>query len=153
MGMRSFVGFVLVALGTVSVFADDFRQLVEADWFLQEEVRYAPQRDGAATPASDAAGGCDGVKDGNYGFHTNPQENPWWQVDLGVSGPVARVVVWNRCIGAPERANRFEVLVSDDGAAWEKVYSQKGKDFHGVVGGPPATVDLEKVTGDRKSVV
>ena len=33
--------------------------------------------------ASDAAGAVDGVKNGRYGFHTNYEPNPWWQVDLG----------------------------------------------------------------------
>ena len=54
-----------------------FRDQVEADWLLQEQYRYgATPRD--LTPESDAAGACDGVKDGEWGFHTSQQDAPWW---------------------------------------------------------------------------
>lgn len=34
---------------------------------------------------NDAAGGYDGIKNGHHGFHTDKEQNPWWQVDLGKS--------------------------------------------------------------------
>ena len=63
---------------------------------------------------ADAAGGCDGVKNGEWGFHTGEAEDPWWQVDLGETQPIARVVIWNRTAAA-ERARQIRVLLSEDG--------------------------------------
>ena len=71
-----------------------WRQLVEADWLAYEESLMASNHV-ALLPCEDAAGGCDGVKDGGAGFHTENQAQPWWQVDLGNPQPLARVVIWN----------------------------------------------------------
>ena len=43
------------------------REQIEADWLRQDAVRSTPA---AVTPEEDAAGACDGVKDGKWGFHT-----------------------------------------------------------------------------------
>ena len=87
--------------------AKSWRQLVEADWLDYEESLVATNHV-ALLPCDDAAGGCDGVKDGGPGFHTEKQDQPWWQVDLGTPQPVARVVIWNRTECA-ERASRLQV--------------------------------------------
>ena len=70
---------------------------IEADWLLQDVVRMLPAAPNGGSGTSittrqDAAGGCDGIKDGTYGFHTDQGERPWWQVDLGESLPLDRVV-------------------------------------------------------------
>jgi len=64
---------------------------IEADWLHQDELRNAksPARrpgGGNATAEQDAAGGVDGVKNGSWGFHTDNENDPWWQVDLGNGG-------------------------------------------------------------------
>lgn len=114
----------------------DFREQVEADWLLQEQLR---ARHGNATTQSDAAGACDGVKDGRWGFHTNLVESPWWQVDLGERQAIGRVVVWNRC-DAADRATGLQIQFSDDANSWRTVYTHDGTVFHGAQGGPPLTV-------------
>ena len=76
--------------------------MIEADWLAYEESLMATNPL-ALLPRDDAAGGCDGVKDGGTGFHTEKQDQPWWQVDLGKRQPVARVVIWNRCDCAQPR--------------------------------------------------
>ncbi len=119
----------------------DFTQVIEADWILQEQYR-AATASGPVTTASDAAGGCDGVKNGTYGFHTGFMQAPWWQVDLGAVSPLARIVVWNRCDGAAERAARLAVLLSPDGAAWERVHAHDGTTFGGVPDGKPLSIEL-----------
>jgi len=116
----------------------DFREQVESDWLLQEQLR---SRNATVTAQSDAAGGCDGIKNGRWGFHTNCVESPWWQVDLGKVAPVDRVVVWNRC-DAADRATRIRILFSDDGASWRTVYMHDGTLFYGMQGGPPLSVTL-----------
>ena len=37
------------------------------------------------------AGGCDGIKNGEWGFHTDLTQNPWWQVDLGKTQALGRI--------------------------------------------------------------
>ncbi len=67
--------------------------LIEADW-IERDRWFAPEKAKAEQPAAtkapgvttveDAEGGCDGIKNGRWGFHTASGEtDPWWQVDLG----------------------------------------------------------------------
>ena len=119
-----------------------FRKQVEADWLLQERYRHVRTPD-KITPQADAAGACDGIKNGKWGFHTGMAEDPWWQVDLGECRPVARVRVWNRCDGgAASRANRLQVRLSDDGKDWRTGYVHDGKVFHGHKDKRPLVVRL-----------
>ncbi|HYW79032.1 MAG TPA: hypothetical protein VE890_05615, partial [Thermoguttaceae bacterium] len=73
----------------------DFKQEIEADWLRQLLRDPEPYHRSLISPEVDAAGACDGVKDEETGFHTDRQENPWWQVDLGEPGPLSRIVVYN----------------------------------------------------------
>jgi hypothetical protein len=110
---------------------------IEADWLLQARIR--GQRPAIRkntplsyhiTPEQDAAGGCDGVKDGSWGFHTGLDERPWWQVDLGARMPLARIVIYNSGYSAEwKRLLGFTVLLSDDGQAWTHVFRHDGKEF------------------------
>ncbi|MBN1443326.1 MAG: discoidin domain-containing protein, partial [Planctomycetes bacterium] len=111
------------------------RGLIEADW-IDEDRRFAAERQrGEAAPAEtgapaspavnaqgvttrqDASGGCDGIKNGRWGFHTaSGEEDPWWQVDLGEVTEIDRVVVYNRTDGgtAP-RTRHLQILGARDG--------------------------------------
>lgn len=118
-----------------------FRDQVQADWLLQEQYRYgATPRD--LTPESDAAGACDGVKDGEWGFHTSQQDAPWWQVDLGGECLVQRVVVWNRCDSVAPRAAHLKLLASADGASWQEWYAHNGAVFYGFSDNAPLAIDI-----------
>jgi mono/diheme cytochrome c family protein len=117
-----------------------WRQLVEADWLAYEESLAATNHV-ALKPGDDAAGGCDGVKDGGPGFHTEKQDQPWWQVDLGTPQPIARVVIWNRSECA-ERALRLQIKLSDDGRTWTTVYHHDGSTFFGFSDNKPLTARL-----------
>src|SRR5579871_1091666 len=66
-------------------------------------------------PAAQAA--VDGNTDGNY-FDgsvtaTNPDTNPWWQVDLGASSAITSIVVFNRTDCCGSRLSDYWVFVSD----------------------------------------
>jgi Hydrazine synthase alpha subunit middle domain/NedA-like, galactose-binding domain/WD40-like Beta Propeller Repeat len=117
-----------------------WRQLVEADWLDYEQTLLATNAV-ALRPSDDAAGGCDGVKDGGPGFHTERQAQPWWQVDLGKPERIGRVVVWNRTQCA-ERAATLQVRLSDDGRRWRVVYTHDGHTFYGFSDNKPLTVTL-----------
>ncbi len=68
----------------------------------------------STTPASKAV---DGNTDGNYSdgsvAHTNADANAWWQVDLGASGQLSSIVIWNRTDCCGTRLGDYWVFVSD----------------------------------------
>lgn len=120
--------------------AQDLRTAIEADWRLQEKLMYKPAA-ALVTPEEDAAGGCDGVIDGKWGFHTGMALDPFWQVDLGEELPVGRVVLWNRCDGSAGRNNHIKVHFSLDGQRWRALYTHNGKPFFGHSDNDPLVVD------------
>jgi hypothetical protein len=110
------------------------REQIEADWLHADalrETKTAGGQSGTVTREQDAAGGCDGVKNGQWGFHTENEENPWWQVDLGQSGPLERVLVYNRCDDCAGRNARILVLLSDDAKTFRPAYQHDGTVFYG----------------------
>ncbi len=115
------------------------RQDFERDWERQSALREAPS--GAVTPAEDAAGALDGVINGAWGFHTEIEDDPWWQVDLGDVVPLDRIVLYNRTEFA-ERNARIMVLLSGGGAAWREAYRHDGAVFLGHADGKPLAVAL-----------
>jgi len=94
------------------------------------------------SPTAHGAGGVDGIINGKFGFHTDNEANPWWQVDLGTAQRLDRAVLFNRTDCAAERAKTVTVLLSDDGAAWRVAYRHDGTVFGGQGQGEPLTVDL-----------
>ncbi len=116
-------------------------QRIEADWLLAEEVAAQDQVSGSVTTKADAAGGCDGIRNGEWGFHTDNSKNPWWQVDLGHAQRLARVLVWARTATA-ERAVRIKVLLSADGKEFRQAYQHDGTVFYGFKDKKPLVVAL-----------
>lgn len=81
--------------------------------------------------------GVDGVKNGNIwegGFHTDNEENPWWQVDLGEAYQLREIRIYNRLDCCSERSRTLQVLLSDDAENWRVVYSHDGSVFGGADG-------------------
>jgi hypothetical protein len=120
---------------------------IEADWLRQEQLRGAASASsgGSVTPDQDAIGACDGIKDGTWGFHTERQDDPWWQIDLGKITPLERIAIYNRCELA-ERASRLVILLSDDGEAFKQVYQHNGTAFFGHSDGKPLIVEFDGAT-------
>jgi hypothetical protein len=134
---------------------ETLRPLIVADWedrdarfgsalptgTSTEEVASA-----TITAAEDAAGGCDGIKNGKLGFHTASLElDPWWQVDLGREYLLDRIVVYNRTDGnTAARTRHLQILIARDTPepAFERIYAHDGGVFHGAAGGPPLVVSL-----------
>ena len=109
---------------------------IEADWLRQVPLRYSPSGSATILPEEDAMGGNDGVKDGKnvgyYGFHTDQQQDPWWQVDLGSRTKLSRVVIYNGSTQADaKRALALSLRLSDDGQKWTEVYRHDGSMFCG----------------------
>lgn len=120
------------------------RAQLEADWLAQARLRYTPQagRFALVTPEEDAAGGCDGVRDGKWGFHTEMEQDPWWQVDLGETHALGHLLIYNRCDGMEARAAHITVLLSHDGRDFRPVYTHDGTTFRGHPDQQPLRVSL-----------
>jgi hypothetical protein len=130
-------------------------EMVLAEW-IEDDTEFSRQQaesPGAAqpkiTPAADAAGGCDGVKNGLWGFHVaSGEKDPWWQVDLGKPHRIGRIVIYNRCDSA-SRTRDIRVLVAgadgDPGCKeFEQVYQHDGSVFYGAKPAKPLVVDLSE---------
>jgi cytochrome c553 len=115
--------------------AESAEEVLRRDWLRQAELRFAEEpnlrakKTDGASAATDAAGGVDGVTDEPWGFHTDLEQDPWWQVDLGATLPLERVVIHNRGQGFQERAARLVLSVSADGQVWQEVYRHDGRAF------------------------
>ncbi|HIQ21969.1 MAG TPA: hypothetical protein EYH34_12160 [Planctomycetes bacterium] len=120
---------------------------IEADWLRQAEVRIVPDRPGPVTVEEDAAGGCDGIRTGLWGFHTGRRPDPWWQVDLGREIAIGEILIYNRCDACPDRAARLRILVSPDGTRWTEVYRHNGTVFGGMLDRRPLSVLFRGVKG------
>lgn len=86
-----------------------------------------------------------GIKTGEFSFHTDLEPSAWWQVDFEAVYALAQVVVYNRSIkGSPmsERAKSMAVFISPDGMQWEKIYSG-GEAFGGIQDRLPLVVDCK----------
>ncbi len=126
---------------------ESVRGLVEADW-IREDAEFSPGETevsvSGVTTAQDAAGGCDGVRNGRFGFHVaSGQRDPWWQVDLGRNVKLDRIVIYNRTDGSTApRTRNIQVLVSDSSkdSAFKLIYQHDGKIFYG--GNKALTVNL-----------
>jgi hypothetical protein len=56
----------------------------------------------------------------SYQIHTQAEQDPWWQVDLGEPHHIYEIRVFNRVDAAFERAANLKILTSDDGHRWEE---------------------------------
>ena len=92
---------------------------------------------------NDAQGAVDGARTGAFGFHTDEEDQPWWQVDLGASRPLNELRVYNRLDTGRERSRTLQAAISDDGQTWARVHDQMGFAFGGV-DGRPLRVMLER---------
>jgi hypothetical protein len=102
----------------------------------QSSVAEAPA---GRTPEADAAGAVDGSFIERYGFHTQEEDQPWWQVDLEALSVIEAVIVFNR-IDHPfvaMRATPLRIMLSADGAAWTVAYeTEAGQAIGGLDGNP-----------------
>ena len=152
MNRQTAAGTCLAAMTTfmllvtpLNLWGIDWRQEVENDW-LRQDAKRLPSASGLKVSAQeDAAGAVDGLKDGKWGFHTESETDPWWQVDLGQSLELGRIAIYNRCDEFASRASRLKVLVSDDASSFRQVYQHDGSTFYGATDAKPLSIRLEQV--------
>ncbi len=118
---------------------------IQAAWEHEDSVRRSAARNARVrkvTKEQDAQGGVDGFKDGTWGFHTQREKNPWWQVDLGKLYRIGKILLYNRCDACGSRNRFIEVYLSEDGRRFERVYRHSGRSFFGFTDGKPLEVSL-----------
>jgi FkbM family methyltransferase len=93
----------------------------------------------------DARGAVNGVKTGLYGFHTNFEKDPWWQVDLESIYSLQEIRLYNRLDAATERVETLRVLLSLDCKNWHLAYVNDEDYVFGGIDGNPLIISLEAV--------
>jgi hypothetical protein len=92
---------------------------------------------GTATQSSEAWGGApsrgiDGNPTGHWPLgsvtHTQNENQPWWEVDLGAMQPIDRLSLWNRTDCCNSRLTNFRVSVLDasDVEVWGQTFYPTG---------------------------
>ena len=91
------------------------------------------------SPADDAAGGIDGRQDGNFGFHTDFEESPWWMLDLGTLATIREIRLFNRLDdeGIARRAARLVIEVGFRADELSEVFRRESGEAFGGVDGQP----------------
>jgi len=129
------------------------RELIEADWIGQDSrftaaksTKLDPKVNAhGVTTAQDAAGACDGVKNGRWGFHTaSGEQDPWWQVDLQNEYKLDRIVIFNRTDrNTASRTRQIRVFVASQDREFKQIYQHNGLTFYGVKENKPLTLTLK----------
>jgi hypothetical protein len=96
----------------------------------------------------DAARAVSGTMPAAFAFHTDFEEQPWWQVDLLESHPIEAIVIHNRLDGFEERAKTLKVETSEDGQSWILVHAGLAV-FSGGDAGPPLELPLKGLVRGR----
>jgi hypothetical protein len=91
---------------------------------------------------NDAQGAVNGIKTGRFGFHTDKESNPWWQVDLETLYVLSEVRVYNRIDTDRERANTLLISVSPDNYNWQQIYLNQPNNIFGGIDGKPLIVPI-----------
>ncbi|WP_285710976.1 glycoside hydrolase N-terminal domain-containing protein [Microtetraspora sp. NBRC 16547] len=112
-----------------------------------EQSSTYPSGGGVASRAVD--GNTNGDFSNTSVTHTNLENQPWWQVDLGVSQDIGEILVWNRTDCCSERLSDFYVLVSDSpftSASLETTMQQPGVHAFRYAGtaGTPTRINIGK---------
>ena len=74
-------------------------------------------------------------KNGRFAFHTDFENNPWWQIDLGGEISFDEIICFNRIDVCADRAENLVVESSADGVNWNVLHQNEGA-FGGIDGNP-----------------
>jgi hypothetical protein len=87
------------------------------------------------------AGGNNGIIGGNFGFHTDIELEPWWQVDLQNATTLTHVIVFNR-LDQAVRCRRLRVSGSLDGGSWQTLVEKNDDTLFGGADGHPLVFQM-----------
>ncbi|MCB1092879.1 MAG: DUF1549 domain-containing protein, partial [Verrucomicrobiae bacterium] len=104
---------------------------------------------------AEAKRAIDGNTNGDYAkgsvAHTDQQDNPWWEVDLGALKSIDRIVVWNRTDGkVGDRLDGFRVTALDANRkpVWESGSQAAPPDKRELALGGPVPVGFSAAYAD-----
>lgn len=94
---------------------------------------------------SDAAGAVDGHPDGFQGFHTELEDAPWWQVDLGHNYKISDIRIFNRLdlVTVIDRSAHLKVEVGTSPETFSEVFRREDDLPFGGIDGNPLIVHLK----------
>ena len=69
--------------------------------------------------------------------HTELEDSPWWQIDLGVGHIIYEIRLFNRLDGVLERMSLFEITASENDGIWRTVFIRNEPTLFGGVDGSP----------------
>lgn len=87
--------------------------------------------------AANSQGATGGMRNGVRKFHTDFEENPWWQVDLGGFATIREIHIYNTDDHTAARFRNFMLSVSIDGIAWVELTRKEDEIVVGGVTGAP----------------
>ena len=76
------------------------------------------------TPAGYRSTATSGLLTGRYQFHTDHEDQPWWDVDLLDRHQVFEIHLHNRSDNSQERASQFVISMSQDDVDWRELHRQ-----------------------------
>ena len=85
---------------------------------LHKPVSVSSLHPSAASPPS---GLTDGETSGSYGVHTNKEESPWVQVDLGDVYRLSKIKIYNRGDGWFDDGLPMTLTISENGTNWTEI--------------------------------
>lgn len=78
-----------------------------------------------------------------FGCHTELEDRPWWELDLGALLPLRRIIIANHCDRRlRHRAARLMVEVSRDGEEWTMIHAGKTYFGDGIID-PAMQIELD----------
>ena len=138
-------GDKILSLAEVEVFSGD-KNIAKGKNASQSST----SNDGEASRAVD--GKTDGAYSNKSVTHTGGEKNPWWEVDLGETQAIDKIVVYNRTdseSGLKERLNRYSISILDENrkAIWHDfVQDAKDKNEHTISESFKINFDTAKAT-------
>ncbi|MCH4091447.1 glycosyltransferase 61 family protein [Acetobacter sp.] len=78
-----------------------------------------------------------GILTGTFQFHTDVEQNPWWEVDLGEPCRIKSIRLYNRCDSASERCSRLRIEVGMDESSMKTILEKQDARIIGGVDGMP----------------
>jgi FkbM family methyltransferase len=89
----------------------------------------------------DARNANNGSISGGFGFHTEKEQDPWWQVDLRGAFFIREIVIFNRHDHA-YRLTRFSILGSLDGREWKRFFRKIDGTVFGNADNKPYVIEI-----------
>lgn len=88
---------------------------------------------------ADAEGAVNGVIDGRGKFHTDIEDSPWWQVDLGEAVGISEIRVFNRMDqpAVAERSIRLSIEIGLQEQSLVQVFHRESDEVFGGIDGNP----------------